>query len=97
MGEGAHREHVGVLLAVCCQRGAQVLMLLALSCLCTQSTQPLITTTTKVQAALHANQTVKLPWRWTDCTSLISYSREDLLSSMLPAYKELLAAEPGRV
>eukprot|EP00775_Hariotina_reticulata_P002928 gene2928-3214_t len=44
----------------------------------------------EVQEALHANQSVKLPWRWTDCTPLISYSREDLLSSMIPVYKQLL-------
>jgi serine carboxypeptidase-like clade 2 len=43
-----------------------------------------------VQAALHANQTRKLPWRWSDCTRMISYSRDDLLSSMLPTYKNLL-------
>eukprot|EP00878_Enallax_costatus_P003081 GHUV01003280.1.p1 GENE.GHUV01003280.1~~GHUV01003280.1.p1 ORF type:complete len:548 (+),score=72.75 GHUV01003280.1:218-1861(+) len=44
----------------------------------------------EVQEALHANQTVKLPWRWTDCTSLINYSRDDLLSSMIPTYRKLL-------
>ncbi|WIA18548.1 hypothetical protein OEZ85_009991 [Tetradesmus obliquus] len=44
----------------------------------------------EVQAALHANQTRKLPWRWADCTSQISYSRDDLLSSMLPTYRNLL-------
>ncbi|GIM06742.1 hypothetical protein Vretimale_10995, partial [Volvox reticuliferus] len=46
----------------------------------------------EVQKALHANQTVKLPWRWTDCTRSIVYSREDLLSSMLPVYDRLLQA-----
>ncbi|EFJ47842.1 hypothetical protein VOLCADRAFT_74841 [Volvox carteri f. nagariensis] len=46
----------------------------------------------EVQRALHANQTVKLPWRWTDCTRSITYSREDLLSSMLPVYERLLQA-----
>ncbi|PNW79430.1 hypothetical protein CHLRE_09g414800v5 [Chlamydomonas reinhardtii] len=46
----------------------------------------------EVQAALHANQTVKLPWRWTDCTRSIVYSREDLLASMLPTYQKLLTA-----
>ncbi|KXZ45430.1 hypothetical protein GPECTOR_55g336 [Gonium pectorale] len=46
----------------------------------------------EVQRALHANQTVKLPWRWTDCTRGIVYSREDLLSSMLPVYQRLLTA-----
>ncbi|KAF6252042.1 peptidase S10, serine carboxypeptidase [Scenedesmus sp. NREL 46B-D3] len=44
----------------------------------------------EVQAALHANQTRKLPWRWSDCSGMVSYSREDLLSSMLPTYKNLL-------
>lgn len=43
-----------------------------------------------VQAAIHANQTVKLHYRWTDCTSRIQYSRSDLFSSMLPVYQKLL-------
>jgi hypothetical protein len=49
-----------------------------------------VTLCLQVQAALHANQTRKLPWRWSDCTRMISYSRDDLLSSMLPTYKNLL-------
>ncbi len=49
----------------------------------------------QVQRALHANQTVKLPWRWTDCTRSIMYSREDLLSSMLPTYNRLLQVVAG--
>ncbi|KAI8466501.1 MAG: serine carboxypeptidase-domain-containing protein [Monoraphidium minutum] len=44
----------------------------------------------EVQAALHANQTGALPGPWQDCTSAISYSRADLLTSMLPVYEELL-------
>lgn len=46
----------------------------------------------EVQRALHANQTVKLPWRWTDCSRNIAYSREDLLSSMLHVYEKLIQA-----
>ncbi|GBF89345.1 serine carboxypeptidase-like [Raphidocelis subcapitata] len=44
----------------------------------------------EVQAALHANQTGQLPGPWQDCTPAIAYSRSDLLSSMLPVYKELI-------
>jgi hypothetical protein len=44
----------------------------------------------KVQAALHANQTGELPGPWQDCTEAISYSRSDLLTSMLPVWRELL-------
>ena len=47
----------------------------------------------EVQRALHANQTVVLPWRWTDCTSQVVYSREDLLATMIPVYQELLESE----
>ncbi|GFR42849.1 hypothetical protein Agub_g3807 [Astrephomene gubernaculifera] len=47
----------------------------------------------EVQRALHANQTVKLPWRWTDCTRSIVYSRDDLLASMLPVYQRLLQTD----
>ncbi len=51
----------------------------------------------EVQLALHANQTVILPWRWTDCTAEVSYSRSDLLASMLPVYEELLASGSLRI
>uniref|UniRef100_A0A7R9YTY5 Carboxypeptidase n=1 Tax=Chlamydomonas euryale TaxID=1486919 RepID=A0A7R9YTY5_9CHLO len=44
----------------------------------------------EVQKALHANQTVKLPHKWSDCSREIEYNMDDLLSSMLPVYKELL-------
>ena len=37
-----------------------------------------------------------LPWRWTDCTEQVDYSREDLLASMLPVYEELIASGKGR-
>ncbi|KAL4448224.1 hypothetical protein ABPG75_005443 [Micractinium tetrahymenae] len=43
-----------------------------------------------VQQALHANVSGELPGPWQDCTSKISYSRRDLLSSMLPVYRDLL-------
>ncbi|GAX79635.1 hypothetical protein CEUSTIGMA_g7076.t1 [Chlamydomonas eustigma] len=46
----------------------------------------------EVQKALHANQTVVLPWPWKDCVghSVLHYSRGDVLSSMLPVYKQLV-------
>lgn len=43
-----------------------------------------------VQAAMHANTTGLIPGPWADCTDLVDYSRKDLLTSMLPVYKELL-------
>lgn len=43
----------------------------------------------EVQEALHAN-TTSLPWRWTDCSDIVDYSNEDLLSSILPLYHTLL-------
>eukprot|EP00955_Chlamydomonas_euryale_P105284 365629-Chlamydomonas_euryale.AAC.6 len=43
-----------------------------------------------LRRALHANQTVKLPHKWSDCSREIEYNMDDLLSSMLPVYKELL-------
>lgn len=44
----------------------------------------------EVQRALHANVSGELPGPWQDCTPVISYSRKDLLASMLPVYRELL-------
>jgi serine carboxypeptidase-like clade 2 len=43
-----------------------------------------------VQAAIHANASIK----WTDCSSVVNYSRFDLLSSMLPTYSYLLTNAP---
>jgi len=43
----------------------------------------------EVQKALHAN-TTNLPWRWADCSDVVDYSYEDLLSSILPLYHTLL-------
>lgn len=43
----------------------------------------------EVQEALHAN-TTHLPWRWTDCSEIVDYSFDDLLSSVLPVYHNLL-------
>ena len=39
----------------------------------------------EVQKALHVRPTV-----WSDCTDDITYSRDDLLSSMIPTYQDLL-------
>ncbi|KAL6748591.1 serine carboxypeptidase-domain-containing protein [Haematococcus lacustris] len=44
----------------------------------------------EVQRALHVNQTHKLPGKWQDCTRKISYSKDDLMSSMLPVWRQLL-------
>ncbi|KIY96627.1 hypothetical protein MNEG_11336 [Monoraphidium neglectum] len=44
----------------------------------------------EVQSALHANQSGALPGPWQDCSQAIAYSRDDLLGSMIPVYKELL-------
>ncbi|KAL4857618.1 Serine carboxypeptidase-like 26 [Chlorella vulgaris] len=46
-----------------------------------------------VQLALHANVSGQLPGPWQDCTPRIEYSREDLLSSVLPLYRRLLEEE----
>ncbi|KAK9905794.1 hypothetical protein WJX75_006411 [Coccomyxa subellipsoidea] len=44
-----------------------------------------------VQRAFHANSSEHtLPWAWKGCSDYVNYSREDLLSSMLPVYRELL-------
>lgn len=48
----------------------------------------------EVQAALHANTSGQLPWPWQDCNHRVRYSRDDLLSSMLPVYDELLETAP---
>lgn len=44
----------------------------------------------EVQKALHVRQ----PTTWADCTDYIQYSRDDLLSSMLPVYQSLIFS-PG--
>jgi serine carboxypeptidase-like clade II len=45
--------------------------------------------TPAVQVAIHANTSLGYPWE--DCSSIINYSYQDLLSSMLPIYQDLLA------
>ena len=44
-----------------------------------------------MQAAIHAN-TSHLPYPWDECSNIVNYSRDDLLSSMLPVYRDLIAA-----
>lgn len=43
-----------------------------------------------VKASIHANATIT----WAGCSSIVNYSRFDLLSSMIPVYDELLNQEP---
>ncbi len=44
--------------------------------------------TASVKTAIHANMNIT----WTGCSSIVDYSRFDLLSSMLPTYEMLIAA-----
>ena len=44
--------------------------------------------TPAVKAAIHANASIV----WAGCSSVVDYSRFDLLSSMLPVYEQLIAA-----
>jgi len=43
-----------------------------------------------VKAAIHANASIT----WQDCSDVVNYSREDLLTSMLPVYEYLLTNWP---
>jgi serine carboxypeptidase-like clade 2 len=43
----------------------------------------------EVKSAIHANPAIK----WAGCSDIIDYSYQDLLQSMLPVYRELLAAK----
>jgi hypothetical protein len=40
-----------------------------------------------VQMAIHAN--MSLPYKWSECSNVLNYSRESLLTSMLPVYNFL--------
>ncbi|XP_019647840.1 PREDICTED: putative serine carboxypeptidase-like 23 [Branchiostoma belcheri] len=42
-----------------------------------------------VIATIHA---ATLPYKWTPCSTIVDYSRKDLLTSMLPVYKRLFTA-----
>jgi serine carboxypeptidase-like clade II len=44
-----------------------------------------------VQVAIHANLT--LPWNYSECSSVVQYSRQSLLSSMLPVYDFLVQSK----
>eukprot|EP00887_Chlorella_sp_A99_P007394 scaffold2.g7394.t1 len=44
----------------------------------------------EVQAALHANVSGMLSYRWTLCTSRVQYDEHDLYASMLPLWRETL-------
>jgi len=43
-----------------------------------------------VQDALHANQSGKIPGPWKTCNEGLEYSRDDILSSVIPVYEKLL-------
>ncbi|KAG1658633.1 hypothetical protein FOA52_007567 [Chlamydomonas sp. UWO 241] len=43
-----------------------------------------------VQKALHVNQTVIMPWRWTDCSDEVDYDYDDMWNSQVPLYEELI-------
>ena len=45
--------------------------------------------TPSIKAAIHANASIV----WSGCSSVVDYSRFDLLTSMLPVYNELIAAK----
>lgn len=49
-----------------------------------------------VQAALHANVSGGIPYRWTDCSNHLRYSYSDVLGSVLPIYAELLDLPDAR-
>ena len=44
----------------------------------------------EVQQAMHANTSGILPGPWTDCTDTVKYYSEDIVSSMIPVYMDLL-------
>ncbi|KAJ7955651.1 Carboxypeptidase [Quillaja saponaria] len=46
----------------------------------------------EVQKAMHANVTVKIPYKWTACSDVLLRNWKDSETSMLPTYKELIAA-----
>lgn len=48
----------------------------------------------EVQRALHANTTA-LPYPWTECSNVVDYSDEDLMTSMLPVYRWLFKNAPA--
>eukprot|EP01137_Pigoraptor_chileana_P015432 Opistho-2@71350 len=45
----------------------------------------------EVKAAIHASSSIS----WSDCNGVVNYSREDLLTSMLPVYQYLVARSKG--
>ncbi|XP_052183340.1 serine carboxypeptidase 24-like [Diospyros lotus] len=45
-----------------------------------------------VQKALHANTTAAIPYKWTACSDVLIKNWKDSQASMLPTYKELIAA-----
>ena len=49
--------------------------------------------TKAVQAALHVDTGASIGRVWSDCSGEVDYSREDLLASMLPVYRKLLALD----
>ncbi|KAA0150533.1 hypothetical protein FNF27_03987 [Cafeteria roenbergensis] len=49
--------------------------------------------TPAVQAALHVDTGATINRAWSDCSNTLQYSRQDLLTSMLPVYHKLLAQD----
>ena len=47
-----------------------------------------------VQAAIHVEPSLIPTGHWSGCSNAISYSRYDLLTSMLPIYREVMAGLP---
>lgn len=49
--------------------------------------------TPAVQTALHVDTGASIGRSWSDCSGEVDYSRQDLLASMLPVYRKLIALD----
>ncbi|XP_010429353.1 PREDICTED: serine carboxypeptidase-like 22 [Camelina sativa] len=61
---------------------------------CTENYAEIYYNRPEVQRAMHANQTVIIPYKWTACSDSVfnNWNWRDSDNSMLPIYKELIAA-----
>lgn len=50
----------------------------------------------RLQAALHANTTGRVPGPWALCSSTVKYDESEKMTSMLPVWRKLLAVKGGR-